>query len=160
MTDEAIAKVLEVIRTSRDHDQLRRLMEAARRNGAESVREAAFRRLLHILPGETPGTIEHDFWRTIHAFEEVLRQERGRTVRLSRTRQKVKRVGVMQTLTDFAMNKAPTDGFRMLIDRAMPELTGEAIVLRHKSHFPEEVITAAEERLRSAGVNLEELAAA
>lgn len=160
MTDEAIAKVLEVIRTSRDPDQLRRLMEAARRNSAETVREAAFRRLLHILPGETPGTIEHDFWQTIHAFEEVLRQERGKTVRLSRTRQKVKRVGVMQTLTDFAMNRAPTDGFRMLIDRAMPELTGEAIVLRHQRHFPEDVIKAAEERLRSAGVNLEELAAA
>lgn len=47
----------------------------------------------------------------------------------------------------------------MLIDRAMPELAGEAIVLRHRSHFPDEVIKAAEERLKFAGANVDELAA-
>lgn len=68
-------------------------------------------------------------------------------------------VGVMQTLTDFALNKSATDGFRMLIDRAMPELTGEAIVLRHRKHFTREVIKAAEERLETVGVDVNALAA-
>lgn len=157
LTNNAIARVLAVIERSEDPEQLRRFIENAQRQGEEVVRQAAFRRLLHILPGETPGTIEHDFWRTIHAFEEVLREERGRTVRLSRTRQKVQRVGVMQTLIDFALNNAATDGFNMLIERSMPELTGEAIILRHKEEFEDEVIKAAEDRLSSAGVKVDAL---
>ena len=36
----------------------------------------------------------------------------------------------------------------------MPELTGEAIVLRHANHFDETVATAARERLEDAGVDL------
>ena len=44
--------------------------------------DLAFRRLIAILPQEQPGTIEHDFWQTIHAFEHALTEERGKTTRL------------------------------------------------------------------------------
>jgi hypothetical protein len=51
-------------------------------------------------------------------------------------------VGVMQALCDFATSQAPTDGFRMLIERNMPELTGEALVLKHKGSFDPDVVAA------------------
>ena len=157
MTDKDYTRVLAVIATSEDPDQLRRFINNAKREGADKVNQAAFRRLLVVLPEETPGTIEYDFWRTIFAFEEVLREERGKTVRLSRTRQKVQRVGVMQTVIDLTTSKSPADGFKMLIEREMPELAVEAIVLRHVSKFDEDVVTAATERLVAAGIDVSKL---
>lgn len=153
-------KVLAFIASSTDAQQLRRLRDNAQRVGATSVADAAFRRLLEILPEQTPGSIEHDFWKTIHAFEEILRDERGKTVRLSRTRQKIDRVGVKQTLIDFATSKAPTDGFNMLIERGLPELTGEALVLKHGACFDPEVQAAAKQRLENAGVDTAKLRSA
>ncbi|WP_423209305.1 hypothetical protein E2976_15050 [Paracoccus yeei] len=150
-------KVLASIAIATDVAKLRKLRENAQRLGAAEVEQAAFRRLLEILPEERPGSIEHDFWMTIHAFEEILRDERGKTVRLSRTRQKISRVGVKQTLIDFATSKAPTDGFNMLIERGLPELTGEALVLKHSECFEPEVQAAARLRLENAGVDVAKL---
>ena len=153
------SKVIAIIEASTDPAQLRRFIENARRMNAPDVREAAFRRLVEILPEEEPGSVEHDFWRSIHAFEQVLLEERGKTVRLSRTRQKITRVGVMQTLRDFTTSKAPTQGFEMLIERGMPDLTGEAIILRHRDLFEHDVVAAARTRLETAGVNVDQLPA-
>ena len=150
-------KVLASIAVATDPAKLRTLRGNAQRLGVPEVEEAAFRRLVEMLPEEAPGSIEHDFWKTIHAFEEILRDERGKTVRLSRTRQKIDRVGVMQTLIDFAVSKAPTDGFNMLIERGLPELTGEALVLKHASHFEPAVLEAARSRLEGAGVDTSRL---
>ncbi|PZP29849.1 MAG: hypothetical protein DI613_11185 [Kocuria rhizophila] len=151
------AKILASIAGSTDAGQLRRFRENAQRIGVTAVADAAFRRLIEVLPDQAPGSIEHDFWMTIHAFEEVLRDERGKTVRLSRTRQKIGRVGVKQTLIDFATSKAPTDGFNMLIERGLPELTGEALVLKHSEAFNPEVQSAARQRLEDAGVDITKL---
>lgn len=150
-------KVLASIAAATDPTKLRTLRENAQRLGVPEVDDAAFRRLVEILPEEAPGSIEHDFWKTIHAFEEILRDERGKTVRLSRTRQKIDRVGVMRTLIDFALSKTPTDGFNMLIERGLPELTGEALVLKHSGHFEPAVLEAAKSRLEVAGVDVSKL---
>jgi hypothetical protein len=157
MTDNS--KAIAIIDSSNDPDQLRRFIENAQRMNFPEVREAAFRRLVEIMPDEEPGTVEHDFWRSIHALEEVLREERGKTVRLSRTRQKIARVGVMQTLSDLATSKTPAKGFEMLLERNMPELTGEAVVLRHKDLFDTDVVAAARTRLEVAGVDADQLPA-
>lgn len=133
---------------------IRQLRRNALQMGSEVVAEAAFRRLVDILPDETPGTVEHDFWRTIHAFEESLTQERERTTRLSRTRQKLGRVGIIKTLEDFATSKAPAEGFSMLIERNLPELTGEAVILRHSDRFEDRIVEAARARLVEAGVDV------
>lgn len=155
MTDHT--KALAAIAHLTDARLLRQFRENAQKLGAPEVADAAFRRLLEILPEEAPGSIEHDFWMTIHAFEEVLRDERGKTVRLSRTRQKIARVGVKQTLIDFAMSKAPTEGFDMLIERDLPELTGEALILKHGESFDPKVRAAAKQRLANAGVDIARL---
>lgn len=151
------SKVIAIIETANNPDKLRQLMANARRMKVKEVEDAAFRRLVEIMPEEQPGTVEHDFWRSIHSLEQVLTDERGKTIRLARTRQKLARVGVMQTLRDFALSKAPTQGFEMLIDRGMPELTGEAVVLRHRKLFEPEVVAAARFRLEAAGVDVERL---
>jgi hypothetical protein len=65
----------------------------------------------------------------------------------------VARVGEIQTLKDWALSTKSTDGFIMLLERCMPELTGEAIILRHAHQFAAEVVAAARRRLEEAGID-------
>ena len=151
------SKMLALIAASEDEGKLRTWIANAQKEKQKDIEDAAFRRLIHILPKEAPGTVEHDFWRTIHAFEHMLSEERGKTTRLARTRQKVARVGEIATLRDWALGNKSTDGFTMLIERNMPELTGEAIVLRHDDRFEANVVAAARKRLEEAGVDVSRL---
>jgi hypothetical protein len=151
------AKILDLIATCDDPEKLRSWITNARKAGDNRIADAAFRRLISVLPKEKPGTVEHDFWQTIHAFEHVLSEERGKATRLARTRQKVTRVGEVQTLKDWALSSKSTDGFTMLLQRNMPELTGEAIVLRHANQFGADVLSAANQRLVQAGVDTSSL---
>lgn len=144
-------KIAAFIAKCEDADQLKTMIANARARGEDALALAAFRRLVLVSPAETPGTVEHDMWQTIFAFEHLLKEERGKTTLLARTRQKINRVGVVQTLTDWAEAKQETDGFRMLLERGLPELTGEAIILRHPQFFPRAAVEAARARLVATG---------
>ena len=152
MTD--YTKQLSFIEKTTDAEELRGLIASAKRLGATQVREAAFRKLINLGIEHEVGSVEHDFWRTVNAFEADLKEERGKTVRLSRTRQKVAKDGVIKTLADWAEN-SPTDGFHMLLERDMPELLGEAIVLRHAEAFEPHIVAAAKARLTEANVDID-----
>lgn len=151
------SNILTFIAQCDDVGKLKTLIKNARARNATDVADAAFRKLISLVPSELPGTAEHDFWQTIHAFEHILTEERGRTTRLARTRQKAARVGVMQTLIDWALSDKETEGFKMLLERNMPELTGEAIVLRHSDRFEPNVVSAARNRLSDAQVEIDSL---
>lgn len=152
MTDQA--KVLVFIAKCNDPTELRGIIANATKRDAEEVRHAAFMRLIEIVPEEKPGSVEHDFWRSITAFEHLRTVANGKTTRLSRTRQKVKRVGILKVLEDFALGRE-TEGYESLMMLELPELTGEAIILRHEACFPAEAVSAARARLASAGVELD-----
>jgi hypothetical protein len=147
-------KIMAFITHSVDVGKLESLARNARVRGANDVADAAFRKLVSLVPAETLGTVEHDFWQTVQAFEFALSEERGKAARLSRTRQKVAKVGAVQILADWATDDHPTDGFKMLIERGMPELTGEAVALRHATRFAAPVLEAARRRLSEAGVDV------
>ena len=148
------ARIRAQIAACDDPEKLRRWIVNARNKNETDISDAAFRRLIAIMPQEQPGTVKYDFWQTIHAFEHMLSEERGKTTRLARTREKVARVGVIETLKDWALSNHRTDGFEMLLERSMPELTGEAIILRHRESFEEVVVAAARKRLESAGIDV------
>jgi len=145
-------RMLAYIRVCDNPAKLRQIIENARKRDAKELAEAAFRKLVSIVPAEEPGTLEHDFWQSIQAFEYVLTEENGRTTRLSRTRQKVQRVGILQTLADWAIALKESDGFRMLIERGMPDLSGEAVILRHPDRFEPHIVVAAHERISAAEI--------
>lgn len=143
-------RALQLVATCSEPKKLRHLIENARRQGEADVERAAMLRLYSILPEEKPGTLEHDVWQSIFALEGALSLERGKTTLLGRTRQKISRDGEAQTVVDLVLGK-PSGGFQMLIDRSMPQLTFEAVALRHPDRFDDDVRTAARERLRAAG---------
>ena len=123
-------------------------MKNARERGATDVYDAAFQRLISVQPSVQVGTIAHDVWRTIYAFEELLKEERGKTVRLGRTRQKIRRVGETKTVIDLTLKPHPSEGFLMLKERGILELSFEALVVSRAADFPGQVVNAAHTRLK------------
>jgi hypothetical protein len=144
-------RALERIAQCNDPKDLRRTADNAKSAGNDEVREAALRKLYAVSPAAEPGTLEHDVWQSIFALEGALSEERGKTTLLSRTRQKISRDGEATTVADLVM-KPPSEGYRMLIDRGWPELTFEAVALRHPEHFDHSVLNAASVRLAASGV--------
>jgi len=152
MENEGNARALALIAGCDDPDKLKRMAANARRLGEAEIERAASLKLYTVLPSAEPGTLEHDVWRSIHALEGTLKDERGRTTLLGRTRQKIARDGERRTVADLVRGKA-SDGFRMLMDRGMVDHTFEAVALRHQTLFEDEVISAAADRLRAAGAD-------
>lgn len=145
-----IKKMIEFVATCGDAKKLRQIAKNADEKGAAELAQAARLKLYSILPGEEPGTIEQDVWQSIFALEDVLKQERGKTIMLSRTRQKIGRQGVVRCVADLVLGP-PSDGFRMLLDRRMLQLSFEAIALRFPGHFDASIQNAARQRLNAAG---------
>lgn len=154
------SKIFTAIEAQTDPEKLRALMVNARRKSAAEVYDAAFRRLIFIGSEGEPGTVEHDFWTAIAAVEQALLEERGKAVRATRTRQMVRKHGVVGTLGKLVAAKADDDGFDQMIARDMPELTGEAVVIKHSEAFTPDIIAAACARLTGAGVDPAAFAAA
>ena len=107
-------KILAFVERCENPAELESLIKNATRLGNAAVAEAAFRKRISLVPAERPGSVEHDFWQMVQAFEYTLSAERGKTTRLFRTRQKVAKDGVVQTLRDWAVGSQETAGFKML----------------------------------------------
>lgn len=151
MNDNAVARAFQTIEGCTDPKSLRQIAANARNKGELAVARAADLRLYAILPSEAPGTFEYDVWQSIHALEGTLSAERAKTTRLGRTRQKIARVGEYETIKDLILGAKPSEGFFMLIERQMGELTFEAVALRHPDRFDETALNAAAARLQSVG---------
>lgn len=143
------AKLFALIASCSDTGKLRNWIDNARRKGVKEVEDAAINRLIEVEAlknHDNPDELELDFWKSIIALEFVLSQERGKTTRLSRTRQKIARVGIRKTLADLALSAEPSEGYFLLRDRGMLEMSAEAVVLRHPEQFDAETIAAAQKR--------------
>ncbi|MGI8943287.1 MAG: hypothetical protein ACR2FJ_03460 [Qipengyuania sp.] len=142
--------MIEFVSTCDDPDQLRKIARNAAIKGAIQLQRAAKLRLFSILPQEAPGTLEYEVWQSIFALEDALSDERGKTIRLSRTRQKIGRQDERSCVADLVRG-SESDGFRMLAERDMLELSFEAVALRFPELFDENVLQSARSRLENAG---------
>lgn len=97
---DLIARIMQTIESSTDPKKLRQIGINARGKGELAVARAADLRLYAILPAEEPGALEYDVWQNIHALEGSLSNERGKTTRLARTRQKADAVDHARNLLD------------------------------------------------------------
>lgn len=131
---------------------LRTMMENAARLGDNDIWRRAFRRLCALEGLDQTDPLHRDFYETLAAYEQLLTQKNGRTTKASRTRQKLKNKGIVQCLEDWAVSKAPTEGFELLVNQELVELTGEYLVLKYPSRFSATAVAAAKARLNDLGV--------
>ncbi len=140
-----------------DTTDLRNLMVNAKRLGRDDVWWEAFRRLCAIEGMDQTDPLHRGFYETLAAYEELLTEKNGRTTRASRTRQKLKNKGVVQCLEDWAVRSALTEGFELLIQNGLAELTGEYLVLKYSDRFSDKATTAAKMRLAEHGVSVADI---
>lgn len=138
----------------RDAQVARTYLDKVKRLGRDDLYPAAFRRLCELSGQASDDPLVIDFWRAIAALEDFLRDQHGKVVRASRTRQKVERVGVRRTVEDLALSRQESDGFRILTAHGLGDLTAEYLVLKHAGQFSAEAIAAARARLDEAAVAL------
>ena len=143
-------KALAQVRKIDDPVTLRKMVTNAR-GKSEVVEKAAFQKLVSISTGHPEGTVQHDCWAMLHAIEELRRLAGRKVWRMNRMRPKIERDGEIGALEYCALNK--TDGFDEVVAYGLPELTAEAIVLRHATHFSAAAIAAARDRLKRAGLD-------
>ena len=129
-----------------DKEALRNLMNNAQRLERDDVYWQAFRRLCSLEGMNYDDPLERDFYDVLNAYEELLTQKNGRTTKATRTRQKLVNKGVEECLVDWALGE-PTDGFRLLVEKGLPELTAEYLVVKYATRFPKVAVDAARKRL-------------
>jgi hypothetical protein len=148
--DSQVSKMLGFVALCAEPEKLRQIAKNAEARGVPELAKAARLRLYEVLPAEQPGTFEHAVWQSIYALEDVLKQERGKTILLARTRQKIARQGEVQCVADLVCGP-PSDGFQMLLDRKMLDLSFEAVALKFPDKFDEVALDAARQRLNAVG---------
>jgi hypothetical protein len=137
-----------------DSDRLRNWMKNAKRLRRNDVYQVALRQLCRVEGRNIDDPLESEFATVMRALEEALTEEAGKTKRLNRTRQKLDRVGVRQTLADLALKPTPSLGFVKLVEFNMADMSAEALILKYRDQFDQHVVDAAGKRLREHGIQL------
>ncbi len=140
------------VNTLKTATEARNLMANAEKIGRRDVYQAAFRRLGQIEGKNHDDPVIRAFWVAVAAVEEVLRQKHGKAVKANYTRRKAAKVGEVACLTDWALNKHETEGFKMLVAAGLGDQTGEYVVVSYPDRFPPEAVAAARKRLVEHGV--------
>jgi hypothetical protein len=133
----------------------RTVMSRAKARGEDEIYRAVFKRACEIAGREAEDPLDPivaAFHETLAAYEQILSEKNGRNQPAGRTRQKIENKGVRQSLIEWTRQKQPSSGFTLLVERGMPEFTGEFIVARFPSRFPEDVVALARERLQAHSV--------
>jgi hypothetical protein len=136
-------------------EQCRTVMERALAQGKQDLYTAAFRqycKLSGVAHDDPSDPLIRATFEAVAAYEQTQKEKYGKKVPASRTRQKLARKGVYQSLIDWSKLHGNRQGFHTLIEAGMPEFTIEAVVLRFSDRFTPEVVADCRETLKKAGV--------
>src|SRR6478609_9747543 len=114
-----------------DSAEVRKYMAYQEGQGRQDLFWIGFRRLCELEGRSHDIPLDTDFWRAIIAGEELLHRKHGKRVLLARTRQKIARVGILKTVEDLVTNKAPSEGFAILVEGGLWDLTAEYLAIKH-----------------------------
>jgi hypothetical protein len=138
-------------------DECRTAMERALKRNLSNVYDAAFKRYCELVgrSNDDPSDpLVCDFYKTLAAYEQLLTEKNGRNTAASRTRRKIDNKGIHQSLIEWTRGKVETNGFKLLVSKGLSEYTGEFLVVRYSSRFPDDVVALAKQRLVEHGIAL------
>jgi hypothetical protein len=90
---------------------------------------------------------EREAWAAVLAYEEVLFTKHGRRISASRTRQMIKRHGIMGAVERAVNRTSPTVGYRALVEVGMQDFAFENVVVRHPDSFSPGTVARARTRV-------------
>lgn len=140
-------------------EDCRTVMRRARERKLDDFYNSVFRRLCELsgdFHEDPDDPLTRHFYETLAAYEQLLTEKNGSNTRASRTRQKLARKGVHQSLIEWTRGKVETNGFLLLLEKGFPEYTGEFLVMRYRARFPDDVVHLAQERLEKHGIEIPE----
>ena len=126
-------------------------MERSKKKGMTDIYRKVFKRYCELVGHENDDPSDPlmaEFFETLAAYEQLLSEKNGRQTPAARTRQKIRNKGVHQSLVEWALSKAETNGFNFLVDARLPEYTSEYLVVKYADRFPKHVVDLASERLK------------
>lgn len=135
-------------------EQCRVVMERALAQGKHELYAAAFRRFCKLSGAEHEDPLDplvRATFEAVAAYEQTLKEKHGKKVPASRTRQKIAKKGVYQSLLEWSKLHGNRQGFHSLIEAGLPEFTFDAVVVRFADRFPPDAVASCQETLRRAG---------
>ena len=114
--------------------------------------QAATRRKIEIELGshDNVSDVERDVWAVLYSYEEVLFIKHGKRLKAAYTRRAIENHGALGAVEIIVCGRSGDDvGFSRLVAAGLPDMTFEAVVLRHPQHFSAQAIEQAEAKLKS-----------
>ena len=133
----------ENVHEATDIPRIRSLMANAERLGEAELVLKCKQRIFELAGGDGNSEIENRLFQALAAYEEILLEKHGTTVKANYTKRKIRDKGVIKTLTDWALDTKVTPGFEALVSQGLEDFTGEKIVIDFANEFPNEVVEAA-----------------
>ncbi len=92
--------------------------------------------------------IELELLKALYAYEEVLTEKNKKTTRASRTWQMINKYGIISAAERAVDKPIERNGYKILVQMGMQDLTFESVIVRYPDSFKEEVVMRARERLK------------
>jgi hypothetical protein len=90
---------------------------------------------------------EREAIQAVYAYERVLSEKRGKSVKASRTWQMIKRHGIIEAVERAVNRRDVTTGYTALLEMGMPDFAFEAVVCRHPDIFTAEALERSKKRM-------------
>ncbi len=134
-----------------DIGKLQGLLKNAVRLGEDEIAWGCRERIAELQGSNYMDKLDKEFWHAVSIAEQIRTEEAGRTVQLSRTRQKYPRDGAKETIRSLAVKSKFADGFKILERGKHLYLSFEAVVIRNADCFEESDVEQVKEKMRNAG---------
>ena len=92
--------------------------------------------------------VELELLKALYAYEEVLTEKNKKTTRASRTWQMIKKYGIIIAAERAVDRPIEPNGYKVLVQMGMQDLTFESVIVRYPDAFNEGVVVRAQDRLK------------
>lgn len=145
------AVILQAVERCEDPARLRQWIYNTHKRGAHDVRNAAFRRLAFIANESPRDNLENAALRILAVYRTRLTSGHCFSLNMAKYQLLYKTDGARFLIEDMAGRQRFMEISRQLVEMDLAELTLEAVMIRFRTKFFKESVTAAENRLVEYG---------
>lgn len=119
--------------------------ERGRPDLAQEARERSLQ--LHAMAFGANTEAERQCLQAVYAYEEVLSAKNGKRTKASRTRQMIKRHGILPAVERAVNRPQETVGYAALLDMGLEDYAFESVVVRYPELFSQDAVSRSTDRI-------------